>query len=842
MLLGNAPFYLTGYGTQLKMIGDKLIQQGFPVAHAADFGYAGSKIEWEGRTLYPHDKLPGTLNAETLRSHIESFQRAHALDKVILWSLGDTWKFSRINSVVKHPDWVCMTPVDADRLDSPTMASLSSSSHPVSISQYGKNIMQSVGLDASYLPHMIDPVFGEPIDKEFARASAGIPSEAFVVGYFGDLSMRKSPYETIEAFAKFASRVNNAVFLIKGSNHINGLSMQKLISDYNLTGRVIAIPNYDSLIGFTEKEMARAYACMDVLVHASAQEGFGIMQAEAQACGVPVINTDFGCMKELQSLPELAIAPLGLHRTQAGTFIPQVPADGIVERLLKVYSMSSEEREKMSETAHRWAKRWYIDKVWAEHYEPFIEQLCFEDFTRKRLNHAPRPIKKVGFVATFDTTCGIATYTLMLAKELQKKGIEVVVFSEIEDMEMSKPGEPLVHEGVNHYRCWDRSSRVVKPFLDCLISENVDMLHFQHEWQLFKHTALIEAVREMPMKKVCTYHTPTPESLGSLMAVTDVVLDAHITHWPETSQLLPMCTRHGMLGGLQTIKHGVLEHDAPSVENPKMDWFGIPKKVPMFFTFGFASGSKGLDYFVDAAIKASETPGCPYFEVVISMSPHPAWSSDEYRAMVHEKASACDFITVVDGFMSEEEIDRHASACDYLVFSYRWPQTVYSASGAVRRALGHGKPVLVSDEGRLRDLAGGIHGWKFGQYDIDSFAKSIVDAVHSFGTEKYQTFEANVKELCQKDSWTNTAKQHIDLYAKIGSTWSVIPEPMIRARKVESEKPYPELIDAVLESSAGPEPMRDNSLSVEEEIHSQMKISEMLLEEFPDLLEKGGEE
>ena len=100
MLLGNAPFYLTGYGTQLKMIGDMLIDSGYPVGHAADFGYAGSKIEWEGRTLFPHDKLPGTLNAETLKRHLESFKQQHGLDKVVLWSLGDTWKFAQINKSV----------------------------------------------------------------------------------------------------------------------------------------------------------------------------------------------------------------------------------------------------------------------------------------------------------------------------------------------------------------------------------------------------------------------------------------------------------------------------------------------------------------------------------------------------------------------------------------------------------------------------------------------------------------------------------------------------------------------------------------------------------------------
>ena len=40
LLLGNAPFYLTGYGTQLKILGDKLIEEGYPVGHVVDFGYA----------------------------------------------------------------------------------------------------------------------------------------------------------------------------------------------------------------------------------------------------------------------------------------------------------------------------------------------------------------------------------------------------------------------------------------------------------------------------------------------------------------------------------------------------------------------------------------------------------------------------------------------------------------------------------------------------------------------------------------------------------------------------------------------------------------------------------
>ena len=75
LLLGNAPFYKTGYGTQLKILGDQLIKEGYPVGHVVDFGYAGHIMEWEGRTIYPADKLPGTLTSSTMKNHIDELQK-----------------------------------------------------------------------------------------------------------------------------------------------------------------------------------------------------------------------------------------------------------------------------------------------------------------------------------------------------------------------------------------------------------------------------------------------------------------------------------------------------------------------------------------------------------------------------------------------------------------------------------------------------------------------------------------------------------------------------------------------------------------------------------------------
>ena len=47
------------------------------------------------------------------------------------------------------------------------------------------------------------------------------------------------------------------------------------------------------------KMMARLYTTFDVLLNPAMGEGFGMPIMEAQACGVPVIVTDFSAMKEV---------------------------------------------------------------------------------------------------------------------------------------------------------------------------------------------------------------------------------------------------------------------------------------------------------------------------------------------------------------------------------------------------------------------------------------------------------------------------------------------------------------------------------------------------------------
>lgn len=78
-----------------------------------------------------------------------------------------------------------------------------------------------------------------------------------------------------------------------------GLDLHKLITSLGIAEKVLFPERYQYFNGFPAEFLALIYNSADVLLGASMAEGFGIPLIEAQACGTPVITTDFSAMPEL---------------------------------------------------------------------------------------------------------------------------------------------------------------------------------------------------------------------------------------------------------------------------------------------------------------------------------------------------------------------------------------------------------------------------------------------------------------------------------------------------------------------------------------------------------------
>ena len=91
-------------------------------------------------------------------------------------------------------------------------------------------------------------------------------------------------------------------------------NLNKLIDDLDLEDKI----TFRS--GISEKEIVKTYHDSDIAVIPSLYEGFGFGAGEAMACGVPLISTDSGGLKQVIGDAALKIKPGSVNEIEEGIF------------------------------------------------------------------------------------------------------------------------------------------------------------------------------------------------------------------------------------------------------------------------------------------------------------------------------------------------------------------------------------------------------------------------------------------------------------------------------------------------------------------------------------------
>lgn len=197
----------------------------------------------------------------------------------------------------------CWTPVDTLGPDpNETNQFAFSGATPLAMSQHAWRSLVHSGLVPIRIPHGVDTtVFTPEGDKRALREQAGVDPDAFIVGINAantDL-IRKGFPEQFMAFAIFQSAHPEAELMVHSS------AAEQTALDLEALARACGIqPLFPDQVTYkagmiTARDMADWYRCLDILSNCSYAEGFGIPIIEAQACGIPVVVTDFGSMAEL---------------------------------------------------------------------------------------------------------------------------------------------------------------------------------------------------------------------------------------------------------------------------------------------------------------------------------------------------------------------------------------------------------------------------------------------------------------------------------------------------------------------------------------------------------------
>jgi glycosyltransferase involved in cell wall biosynthesis len=378
--MSNAPWMSTGYGNQTALFTPRInALPDWEVAIAANAGWSGARTQWEGMPLYTSGLEP--YSNDIIPSHAGDWLD----DDWMSEGPGDGWLFTLFDVYcLENPRYqrfnvAAWCPID--HMPAPPAVVhwfTEYNAVPVAMSKFGLTMLQNAGLDSLYVPHGIDCIAFTPGSKAEARAMLGIPGDAFIVtmnaANKGQQMIRKSFFEAFTAFSGLARLHDDAILYMHTEQQGRGMgiNLAELAEFCGIPSeRIYWVDQYRYRDGLPTKLMQATYRAADVLLAPSKGEGFGIPVVEAQACGTPVIVSDYTAQPELVGDGWLVQGEPSYDLGQRSTvFQPSI--ESIFDALTQAYDGR---QDGYSIKARKFALGYDVEKVWIDHFRPTLDIL-----------------------------------------------------------------------------------------------------------------------------------------------------------------------------------------------------------------------------------------------------------------------------------------------------------------------------------------------------------------------------------------------------------------------------------------------------------------------------------
>ncbi len=451
LIHGNAPTVKTGYGIQIAQLVEQLVKDGHQPACSSTYGIQGGVETWNGIRVYG---CGYDVNSND-RVHMHA---RHWFGDEPGWLITviDVWAMQ--NPLLAEMNVAAWVPIDHFTSVGPQPNVREfferTGAVPVAMSRFGENLLMRAGLDPVYVPLSVDTSVLKPTpvlsNGVLPRELLGIPDDAFLVGMVamnkGWARDRKGFNEAFWAFAMFDREhpEANAYLYVHADapGGAEGINLRELAIHAGIQPHKIVFAGgpdqYGYYLTYTPEMMAAVYTAMDVLLAPSHGEGFCVPLIEAQACGTPVIATNFSAQTELvtdetgwlvEGQPEWDPAHRALYKC---------PLIGDVLNGLEFAWKA--DRAAMADACVAFAAQYDVAAVYENYWKPFIAELEAKPAVLE-LDREPMPEKDAvavivpihdrtknipGLVASFQehTRRGEATLYLVSDKPIMADDIE----------------------------------------------------------------------------------------------------------------------------------------------------------------------------------------------------------------------------------------------------------------------------------------------------------------------------------------------------------------------------------------------------------------------------------
>lgn len=390
LIHSNGPLLPTGYGIQTALLARRLKAAGHDVAISAYVGSTPGMTMWEGITVYPNGF--DSYGNDILHEHALHFFDGDPLGGWIL-PLMDV--FGLTSPVLDKFNVLAWCPVDHFPVPPDVLEFFKrTNAVPVAMSKFGEKLLRESGLEPLYAPLAIDTsVFKSTyeVDGTPARELLGIPEDRFVVMMNGMNKgwaiHRKGFPHAFLAFADFAKTHPDALLYMHTEplGGAGGINLNDLARNCGIPShQIMFVDRYAYRVGIPANVLAAAYTAADVLLAPSMGEGFCVPLVEAQACGTPVIVTDFSAQPELVGAGWKVTGQPWWEAAQTSWMIsPNI--EEVSKALTDAYDA---DRAEMAPQAINKAREYDADFVFENHWRPILAELDGEPV---ELDREPMP-------------------------------------------------------------------------------------------------------------------------------------------------------------------------------------------------------------------------------------------------------------------------------------------------------------------------------------------------------------------------------------------------------------------------------------------------------------------
>lgn len=376
-LLSNSPGVPTGYGMQAKHLVEKFTRHGIKTAALSNYGLEGSrsKIQTKHGPIdhYPKGWTVGSYDVAP--AWYQDFKNRNPGVKHVGMILYDVWMYNTMEWTDPLYAWVPLDhitmPPDVHRF------LLRDNVHPIAMSPHGQRELERIGVDAPYVPHVIDTTVMKPtknIDGMPTRKFMGVPDDAFLVTMVtankanGHVH-RKALAEQLFAFSMFRRQYPDSYLYLHTQDAplLGGYNLKILLQAVGLDeSSVIVADQHQLIVGYPEKALAAIYTASDVLLSATYGEGFGVPVIEAQACGTKVIASNWAATQDLVSESSWLVEGQPFWDNPQSSFY-QIP---LIPSIVGALKMAYESERGTDQVSIDFAKQFETEKVWNESWLP----------------------------------------------------------------------------------------------------------------------------------------------------------------------------------------------------------------------------------------------------------------------------------------------------------------------------------------------------------------------------------------------------------------------------------------------------------------------------------------